>query len=53
MADDFTPELSDLVQQASQEGDEETLLKLTQRINDLLREREKQQGRYREREDAE
>jgi hypothetical protein len=38
MADDFTPKLSDLVQQASQEGDEEALLKLTQRINKLLRE---------------
>jgi hypothetical protein len=52
MADDFTPELSALVQQASREGDEEALLKLTQRINELLRERDKQQRPYLEREDA-
>lgn len=52
MADDLTPELNDLVQQASQEGDEEALLKLTQRINELLREQDKQQRRYRESEDA-
>jgi hypothetical protein len=45
MADDLTPELSDLVQQASREGDEETLFKLTQRINELLRQQHKQQPR--------
>jgi hypothetical protein len=53
MANDLTPELSDLVQQASGEGDEEILLRLTKRINDLLREQDRQQHRHRDSENAE
>jgi hypothetical protein len=51
MPDYFTLELSELVQQASQEGDEEKLFALTKRINKLLRELELEQNRRR-RDDA-
>jgi len=47
MPDYFTLELSELVRQASQEGDEEKLLALTKRINELLREQEQEQNRRR------
>jgi hypothetical protein len=51
MPDDFTPELTELIRQASQEGDEEKLLMLTKRTNELLR-HQAQQRRSSQSDDA-
>jgi hypothetical protein len=53
MADDLTPELSELMHQASREGDEEALLRLTKRVNEILREKDEQQRQSSQSGDAE
>jgi hypothetical protein len=53
MADDLTPELSELMHQASREGDEEALLRLTKRVNEILREKDEQQRQSSQNGDAE
>ena len=45
MDDDFKAELSKILQQGSREGDEETLLRLTKRVNELLLEQDEQERR--------
>jgi hypothetical protein len=49
--DDATLELKELVRQASEEGNEEKLLALTKRINELLGKQDQQQVLHR-RDDA-
>lgn len=41
--DNSSPELTELMRQASEEGDEEKLLALTKRINELLEKQGRQQ----------
>jgi 5-carboxymethyl-2-hydroxymuconate isomerase len=48
MPDNLARELSELVRQARQEGDEEKLLALTKRINELLHKQEQKQNRVRQ-----
>src|SRR5438094_10405890 len=43
MDDDFKAELRKILQQGSREGDEEALLRLTKRANELLLEQDQQQ----------
>ena len=43
MDDHFKAELSKILQQGSREGDEETLLRLTKRLNEILLEQDEQQ----------
>jgi hypothetical protein len=50
--DNSTPELTELVRQASEEGDEEKLLALTKRINELLGKQDQQQVLQRREDDA-
>jgi hypothetical protein len=49
--DDSTLELTELVRQASEEGNEQKLLALTKRINELLGKQDHQQALHR-RDDA-
>ena len=53
MDDDFKAELRKILQQGSQEGDEETLLRLTKRVNDPLLEQDEQERRSSQSGDAE
>ena len=53
MDDDFKAELSKILQQGSREGDEETLLRLTKRVNELLLEQDEQERRSSQSGDAE
>jgi hypothetical protein len=53
MADELTPELTELMYQASREGDEEALLRLTKRVNEILREKDEQQRQSSQNGDAE
>jgi len=53
MDDDFKAELSKILQQGSREGDEETLLRLTKRVNELLLEQDEQERRFSQSGDAE
>jgi hypothetical protein len=50
--DDSTLELTELVRRASEEGDEEKLLALTKRINELLGKQNQQQVLHRREDDA-
>jgi hypothetical protein len=47
MPEDFTPELTVLIREAGQEADEERLLALTKRINELLGKQDRQQALHR------
>ena len=53
MDDDFNAELSKILQEGSREGDEETLLRLSKRVNELLLEQDEQQRRSGQSGDAE
>jgi hypothetical protein len=53
MDDDFKAELSKILQRGSREGDEETLLRLTKRVNELLLEQDEQERRSSQSGDAE
>ena len=53
MDDDFNAELSKILQEGSREGDEETLLRLSKRVNELLLEQDEQQRRSSQSGDAE
>lgn len=50
--DNSTLELRELMRQASEEGDEEKLLALTKRINELLGKQDQQQALERREDDA-